>query len=88
MNEMRRNLFHNLGLTITNADYELFCKFFSYQNRVNTQEDYNRLKSLFHDLNRQAKEGNLNMDVFSPLLDKWLRHAEGSVGPNPTEQDE
>lgn len=82
VNEMRRNLFVNLGLPISDAEYALFCRFFAYRNFVNTPEDYRKLGALFSRLKDRAQTAGLNMAVFGPLLDEWLVRGRKSVMVN------
>lgn len=79
VNAMRRNLFVNLGLPISDEEYALFCRFFAYRNFVNTPEDYRRLGALFSRLRIRGQAAGLNMAVFGPLLDNWLIRARANV---------
>ena len=75
VNKMRREFFDVFRLEITDQDYELFCRFFSYQKMTSSLAQYKQLQDIFGGLRVAGEKVKMNMPIWNALLDRWEKYA-------------
>lgn len=75
VNDIRRLFFERMGLRISEEDYRLFTRFYSYQRHSCTREEYLRLTEVMEDLKNQGKGILKCGGLWEEILDEWLEKA-------------
>lgn len=80
VNEIRRCFFERMGLWISEEDYRLFTRFYSYQQHSCTRQEYLGLRDIMEDLKGQGKKVLKCGTLWEEILNEWLEKASHTLG--------
>ena len=75
VNQIRRCFFERMGLELSEEDYWLFTRFYSYRQQSVTGQEFFRLTEVMEDLKVQGRKVLRCGSLWEEILDGWLEKA-------------